>query len=218
MNRGDIKHSTIEKALIQVGAAATGSITMPQFASLLDTIQNTVEVTSLDAELMQDRLREIEEDSVRMTSSVPGKMKNTRAPSSSSPQTPPKALSRAEEEDSDVEEMDSVDYWADLEADSELQDDETGEEPEGLKLGEDNEEDMVDEEENTEEAAREIYDELRGSRSAVTLKDVLHWEDMKAVLESDALSKSDLEAVLSRCGVDVAAGDQSIVPFETVRL
>jgi hypothetical protein len=80
--------------------------------------------------------------------------------------------------------------------------------------GDDDDDDDI-EELDEEEAARQIFDELKGSsdRSSLPLEEFLQWEDVQELLESGALSKDNLAMAIQNAGITVEQGD---LTFEMV--
>jgi hypothetical protein len=65
-----------------------------------------------------------------------------------------------------------------------------------------------------EEAAQEIFEELKKpGQSTLQLVDFLKWEDVQELVESGALSRDNLAAAIENAGVSVEKGDMN---FETV--
>jgi hypothetical protein len=67
------------------------------------------------------------------------------------------------------------------------------------------------------EAAREIFDELKGaSKNTLSLGAFLRWDDVQELIERDALSKDDLALAIEQCGITLDKGDESSLTFEMV--
>jgi hypothetical protein len=104
----------------------------------------------------------------------------------------------AEDTDLELDDFDLTDA-----GDSEEDEDADFEDSEGAEVSE-------------EEAAREIYDELRGSKASATVGDFLQWEDVVELLEVGALSRDDLAKAMTASEVDVQSGNDSELPFSVV--
>jgi hypothetical protein len=57
INSGALKRSSLEKALVKVGAAATGVITYEQFLDLMDLIQGSIDINDLDIEEIESAIK-----------------------------------------------------------------------------------------------------------------------------------------------------------------
>jgi cobalamin biosynthesis protein CobT len=189
---GAIKHSALERALAQVGARATGTLTQKQFGALLDIIQEKLEVANLDTAALEEGLARASAREESSRSKVKSSDKNRLSNDKLAP---------APAEDAELE-LDDFDL-TDAGEDSEEDEDAEYEDSEGAELSE-------------EEAAREIYDELRGSKASATVGDFLQWEDVVELLEVGALSRDDLAKAMSSAEVDVQSGNASDLPFPVV--
>ena len=79
---------------------------------------------------------------------------------------------------------------------------------------EDNEDDYSDEE--LEEMAREVFDQLRGKRKTLTVKKLKEWDEVASLLESGELTKSDVNSALEEAGVDIKTGEISFEQFSQI--
>lgn len=67
-----------------------------------------------------------------------------------------------------------------------------------------------------EEAAMEVYEELKGASDKVTLKDFLQWDDLQDLLDNDALNRDDLAKAIEQSGLNVDQDENSAIDFQTV--
>lgn len=86
---------------------------------------------------------------------------------------------------------------------------------EGNGGGDDDDEE--DSEQTNEEAAREIYDTLRGDRAQATVADFLQWEDMVELEVCGAVSRKQLDEAIQKVGIEVPFGGMTHLPFEKVK-
>jgi hypothetical protein len=198
---GAIKHSALERALAQVGARATGTLTQKQFGALLDIIQEKLEVANLDTTALEEGLAHASKREESSRAKVQSSEKNRLSVEKAAPvamSASKRAAVPAEDTDLELDDFDLTDA-----GDSEEDEDSDFEDSEGAEVSE-------------EEAAREIYDELRGSKASATVGDFLQWEDVVELLEVGALSRDDLAKAMTAAEVDVQSGNDSELPFSVV--
>jgi hypothetical protein len=208
-NSGALKPAALERALSQIGARKSGTLTMAQFSTLLDSIQEKIELSHLDSALQE------EGDVEDSAHSTPKAVKSS--PSKCVPRVKPTPALKtrrgaaavtsafgADESDSHNEGSDYAGSWDDIDAEEDEDCDYEGSEGEdGTEVSE-------------ELAAQEVYDELRGNRASVTVADFLRWQDVQDLLESGALTKDQLADTMDSCEVNIGKGDRTQLPFEKV--
>ena len=138
VEKGSIKRSTLERAIVKVGAYENGKLTYEQFIKLIDIIMDSVDPSQLPL-MDEDDADEIVKNNIH---------------SSSSKEAPHGSL----EEDEDV----------------------------------------LD-----EETAKNIFNELRGGQSEVSIDSFLQWDDIQVLLDSKALSSEKLAVCIENVGIEV---------------
>ena len=158
LESGMIKHSTLEKAIVKVGAHDSGEITLKQFNKLMDIIKESVDSASLSK-----AFEETQVDDTQTEKSLTSSKKS-------------QVLSLSSVNDDDINLL------------------EDGEEAEEI---------------SDEDAAREIFDELKNDnkKSTLSLVSILRWNDIQELLESGAISKDNLAKAIENCGI-VSADDE----------
>lgn len=214
---GDLKRSALEQALVKIGAAATGTLSLQQFNALLDILQNKVDDSNFDMSLLEDKLA-----SLQAASSAPIVPKGPGIPSSTRAR-----IASAEELASDRQFNLGSDHGNELE-DDEVDDGQRFESEDGLldldvdeqdtydDLQDEKDGEVVGRQLTEEEAAREVYDELRQGKRTATLGDFLEWEDLQELLEVGALTKDQLALAIENSRASVQLGDKSALTFEAV--
>jgi hypothetical protein len=198
---GAVKHSALERALAQVGARATGTLSQQQFGALLDIIQEKLEVANMDTAALEEGLARASASEESSRSKVRTSDKN-RLSTDKAETAAASKFAAASVEDAELE-LDDFDLTDAGDGDEEDEDAEF-EDSEGV------------DELSEEEAAREIYDELRGNKPSATVGDFLQWGDVVELLEVGALSRDNLAKAMSGAEVDVQSGNASDLPFPVV--
>lgn len=67
-----------------------------------------------------------------------------------------------------------------------------------------------------EDAAREVFAELAGEASTISLGDFLRWEELQEMLESEALSKDDLALAIEQADINIDEANDSKLGFQEV--
>lgn len=197
-----MKRSALDRALQQVGAKDSGTFTLAQFGALLDAIQEKVEMSQLDMSLLEDDQGDdgpVDEDgsfSEQASQALkPAPRKHGNPVDTSNQQRAPYDPRIGYSGDS---------AGQDIGFDADDDTDEDGEgEGEGQEMSE-------------EEAALEVYDELRGEKEGVLVADFLRWPELQDLLQAGALTREQLAGAMDECQVDVGKGERTELPFEKV--
>lgn len=208
-----MKRSALERALQQIGARESGYLTLQQFHALLDSVQEKIEMSHLDASLLDEALGGTDDDDdENPTSEVASPQHSNKQPTKQAPkQATTSTVATSTRNRIDTSRPDALrENWPGA-ADYDT----------SYGSGEQESEDYSDDGEveiSEEAAAMEIYDELRGDKDSATVADFLHWEDVQELLGTGALNRDALAAAMSKCEVNVDAGEETELPFETVSL
>lgn len=79
---------------------------------------------------------------------------------------------------------------------------------------EDGDEVNNEDEDDDDVLAREIYNELKGTRDALPLVDFIKWEDVQELLDTKALSEDNLADSITKAGIE---NEVALLSFEQVR-
>lgn len=164
-----ITEDDIDRGLLDVGVSKSDEITFPQFLELVIALDDIALADNDDALPDSDADFEIiptDKGFGKSTSVSSGTVKMSAR------------VQDASKDDADNDDADNDD------ADDDDADDENSEDVPELSP------------EELEEAVRQMYNDLRGKKDKLTVKDFMNWEDLKEMIEMDIVTNADvLEAV-----------------------